>query len=205
MYKQVLNSAQTTLLPLVKDFNKDFYLVGGTAIALQIGHRRSIDFDLFSNKALAHRRIINKITKKQLKPVVTRNVEEQLNLIISGVNFSFFHYPFAVNATLSFENLIQMPDLKDLAAMKAYALGRRARWKDYVDLYYILSQHFSISEISFRAQEIFGELYLEKQFRAQLAFFEEIDFTEEVEFLGDHPTDEQIKTRLTEYAVDFSR
>jgi len=50
MHKEILSPAQAKLLPLVKKFNKDFYLTGGTAIALHLGHRRSIDFDLFSGK-----------------------------------------------------------------------------------------------------------------------------------------------------------
>ena len=47
MHKEILSENQIELLTLVKQFKRDFYLVGGTAIALHIGHRRSIDFDLF--------------------------------------------------------------------------------------------------------------------------------------------------------------
>ena len=47
MHTEIFNISQVALLPLVKQFKKEFYLVGGTAIALHIGHRRSIDFDLF--------------------------------------------------------------------------------------------------------------------------------------------------------------
>jgi len=50
MHKNILNSNQLELLPLVKEFKRTFYLVGGTAIALQIGHRQSIDFDLCLDK-----------------------------------------------------------------------------------------------------------------------------------------------------------
>ncbi len=46
--------------------------------------------------------------------------------------------------------------------MKAYELGRRSKWKDYIDLYFLLSNYFSISEISNCASKIFGELYSEK-------------------------------------------
>ena len=44
MYKEILNSQQIELLPLMSQFKREYYLVGGTAIALYIGHRRSIDF-----------------------------------------------------------------------------------------------------------------------------------------------------------------
>jgi hypothetical protein len=50
MFDNILTTNQKKLLPLIKKFSLDFYLVGGTAIALHLGHRRSIDFDLFTEK-----------------------------------------------------------------------------------------------------------------------------------------------------------
>ncbi len=47
MYLNILSSKQKELLPFINSFSKEYYMVGGTAIALQIGHRESIDFDLF--------------------------------------------------------------------------------------------------------------------------------------------------------------
>ena len=60
--------------------------------------------------------------------------------------------------------------LLDLAAMKAYALGRRLKWEDYVDLYFIFTYHYSIIDICKRATEIFNNMLSEKLFRAQLSF-----------------------------------
>jgi hypothetical protein len=89
-----------------------------------------------------------------------------------------------------------------LAAMKAYALGRRSKWKDYVDLYFLLTKHFSIAEISAKASSIFGELFSEKLFRAQLSFFDDIDYTEAVEFLiPDPPSDATIKAELARISI----
>jgi hypothetical protein len=48
MHRQIIDSKQAILLPYLKDFKRSYYLVGGTAIALHIGHRRSVDFDLFT-------------------------------------------------------------------------------------------------------------------------------------------------------------
>lgn len=56
MFDNILTENQKKILPLIKIFSPDFYLVGGTAIALQIGHRRSIDFDLFSDKDFSFRK-----------------------------------------------------------------------------------------------------------------------------------------------------
>ena len=83
--------------------------------------------------------------------------------------------------------------------MKAYALGRRSKWKDYVDLYFLLRDHFTIEEISKCATDLFGELYSEKMFRAQLCSFNDVDYTEEVDYLlPNPPTNEEIRSALTD-------
>lgn len=162
MHREILDNAQIKLLPLVSQFKRSFYLVGGTAIALQIGHRRSVDFDLFRNGDINPKGILDKIKQRNYSLIVTRNVSEQLNVIVNGVKFTFFQYPFEIENTVKFDDCITMPPLIDLAAMKAYALGRRSKWKDYVDLYFLLTRYFSIADISSRAAVIFGELFSEK-------------------------------------------
>jgi hypothetical protein len=86
--------------------------------------------------------------------------------------------------------------------MKAYALGRRSKWKDYVDLYLLLRDHFTLADICVEAACIFGELFSEKMFRAQLCYFEDIDYTEAVDWLiTNPPTDEDIRQTLTVMAT----
>jgi len=63
---------------------------------------------------------------------------------------------------MDFDGIIKIPTLLDLAAMKTYALGGRAKWKDYVDLYFILKDHHSLKELSARAADIFGAYFNEK-------------------------------------------
>jgi len=93
-------------------------------------------------------------------------------------------------------------ELLDHAAMKAYALGRRSKWKDYVDLYFLLKKKFSFDEISQRAIEIYGDLFSDKLFRSQLSYFEDIDYTEEVEYIiSDPPTEDEIKHFLVEVST----
>lgn len=201
MYKNILNNDQIELLPLVREFKRTFYLVGGTAIALQIGHRRSVDFDLFRAGEIHPKKVLEKIQKLDYQPIVTRRVTDQLNLTVNNVKFTFFQYPFEIERKLAFENIIGMPSLLDLAAMKAYALGRRAKWKDYVDLYFIITGHYSIGEISSKARKIFGELFSEKQFRAQLCYFDDVDYTEEIEFVTTAVNKSHIKDKLVKIAA----
>ena len=86
--------------------------------------------------------------------------------------------------------------------MKAYALGRRSKWKDYVDLFFLLSAHFTISDLTTEATAIFGDLFSEKLFRSQLCYFDDIDYSEAVDFLiPNPPTEEEIKSGLTEIAI----
>ena len=86
--------------------------------------------------------------------------------------------------------------------MKAYALGRRSKWKDYVDLYFLLTKHFTIEQVCERATALFGELFSEKMFRAQLSYFVDVDYSEQVDYIiSNHPTDEEIKNRLTELSI----
>ena len=203
MHIQIFNQNQTALLPLVRQFKKEFYLVGGTAIALHIGHRRSIDFDLFKYSPIKPKSIIQTISGFGSEYVITRRVTEQINLTIHDVKFTFYQYPFKINATEKFEDILRLPNLLDLAALKAYAMGRRSKWKDYVDIYFILKDHFSIQQISERTSELFGQLFSEKLFRAQLSYFDDIDYTEPVEFLVQPVPDDEIKNFLIDKATDI--
>ena len=203
MHSEILNDKQKQLLPLIAQFQREYYLVGGTAIALYIGHRRSIDFDLFKSSTINHKRNIDKIAASTFEHVITRRVEEQMNLIVNDVKVTFFQYPFPIEPNERFESFVRLPSLLQLAAMKAYALGRRSKWKDYVDLYYLLRDYFSIADISNVANKIFGELYSEKMFRTQLCYFEDIDYTEKVDYLiSNPPTDDEVKLMLTNLSIE---
>lgn len=198
MHTDILSEKQRELLPWVRQFKREFYLVSGTAIALYLGHRKSIDFDLFKLGHINHKKNLERIQQSGCTYQITRRVTEQMNLILNDVKVTFFQYPFDVQATQNVENIFRVPTLLDLAAMKAYALGRRSKWKDYVDLYFLLKDHFTIEQICTRATEIFGELFSEKMFRAQLCYFEDVDYSEEVDWLiPNPPTNEEIQEKLT--------
>ena len=202
MHNEILSKNQLDLLPVIKLFKREFYLVGGTAIALHLGHRRSIDFDLFKQRRLVLSRILNKLAAYQ-PYTVTRRVDEQLNLTLNDVKFTFFEYPYTIEANCRFENIVKLPDLLNLASMKAFALGRRSKWKDYVDLYFILKDHLSVKQIVEISSTIYGQLFSEKLFRAQLSYFDDIDYSEEVEYIVKQPSDKEIREFLTETAIDI--
>ncbi|MBQ6770602.1 MAG: nucleotidyl transferase AbiEii/AbiGii toxin family protein [Bacteroidales bacterium] len=201
-HKEILDSKQIELLPLVGEFSREYYLVGGTAIALYLGHRRSIDFDLFKFASLNRKKIVEKVQSTGFPFVVTWNVADQMNLVVNEVKVTFFQYPFHIKATNDFDGVLKLPELLDLAAMKAYALGRRSKWKDYVDLYFLLKEKYSLVEISLRAMEIFGDLFSDKLFRSQLSYFVDVDYSEEVDYIIPNPPSEgEIKSYLVEVST----
>lgn len=204
MHNEILTEMQIKMLPLIREFSGDFYLAGGTAIALQIGHRRSIDFDLFTPNLLDTMKIIRIVKKHGYKIDATfEETPEELTMVIAGTKVTFLQYPFDIKPTINYTDIIIMPDILTLASTKAYSLGRRSKWKDYVDLYFILKDHFSIKDISKKAEKIFGGAFNERLFREQLCYFEGIDFSETVDYFSESISDVTIKNFLTNISTEI--
>jgi hypothetical protein len=203
MHDEILNKNQSELLPYLKKFSRSFYLVGGTAIALHVGHRRSIDFDLFCLKSLNKSRLKKKLLDIPFHQQPIFEDVDQLHLMINHVKVTFFNYPYEINHLIQVRSYITIPDLIELAAMKAFALERRAKWKDYVDLYIMLRDHFTIEEISRKAYELFPSQFNEKLFREQLAFHKDIDYSEPIEYLILPLNENEVREFLIEKAIDF--
>ncbi len=191
LHKEILSAVQGELFPFVASFCPRFGLYGGTAVALHIGHRESVDFDLFSNEEVS----VDAIRKKlvQVDPhfsVMVKN-EDEYTVVVKGVKITFLCYPFPLDFSEHDEGL-WLPDLLTLGAMKAYTLSRRSKWKDYVDLYFILSRYYSLEELSKKAETLFGNEFNEKVFRSALSYFDDIDFTEQVIFRSGYEVSQEI-------------
>jgi len=204
MHIEILDNDQLKLLPLLSRFSDNFYLAGGTAIALHIGHRRSIDFDLFTTQSLNTLKIKSIIDEAGF--VAERVINEdthQFDLIIDAVKITFLCYPYSVKADIKFGESINLPDLLTLSAMKAFALAGRGKWKDYVDLAYILKEHYQLKDISNRAKHLFKAYFSEKLFREQLCYFDDIDYSEKIDYINPVYSDEEIREFLIEQAVSI--
>ncbi len=201
MYLDILNKTQLSKLEVLKNFTPPFYLAGGTAIALHIGHRQSIDFDLFQFDEIDSFGISRKLIRdKMLVDRTVISTPDELTVQIGEIKWSWVSFPFEVET----ENRegVELAKLLDLMAMKAYALGRRAKWKDYVDLFFLFRDHFSMDILVKRTKEIFGGGFSEKNFREQLMYFEDVDYTEKVTFLSSREvSDEEICKFLEKIAL----
>jgi hypothetical protein len=206
MYREILTKQQKKLLPILSGFREDFYLVGGTAIALQLGHRRSIDFDLFKAGGFGSKKILNIFDASGLEYKVLLRMSDQLHLVVKGVKITFFEFPYQIVAERDFEGIFRLPDLLELGAMKAFAFGKRSKWKDYVDVYFLLKNQFTFDQISERAEKIFGGEFSAKLFAAQLSYFDDIDYREKVEYLpGKEISEEEVKKFLVEQALEIGQ
>lgn len=138
------------LLELLKKIStselfKDYFLVGGTSLALQIGHRNSIDLDFFAKKDIDELVFMEELEKfgKVIKVTGTKNV---LICKVNGIKIDFVNHIYQfIDEPLIVEG-IKLASKKDISAMKLNAIEGRGTKKDFIDLYFLLN-YFSLSEI----------------------------------------------------------
>lgn len=140
--KRVLESLGET------DFIKDFYLAGGTALALQIGHRKSIDLDWFSKKEFSNaelKYVLSGLGLGKLK--IYSEDEKTLNIDLHGVKTSFFGYRYRTLFPFEkYDKNVNMASIADIACMKIDAISSRGSKKDFIDLYFML-QKYSLEKL----------------------------------------------------------
>lgn len=197
MHPEALTETGAKLLPHFKRFGPDFYLVGGTALALQIGHRLSVDFDFFSNQELP-RNLLKKV--KRVFPaagvVATINNPEQLNIKIDGVKSTFFWYRYPPVLPLIEYQGIQMASIPEIAVMKAFAIGQRGTFRDYVDMYFLLAEnHVTLDRIFELAKKKYPQEFNERLFLEQLVYLEDVPDVP-VQFLRDPVDRPHIQTAM---------
>lgn len=205
MQNSVLDQNQKHLISLLDIFAESFYLAWWTAIALQLWHRKSIDFDLFSFKKIDPQKIILKLKSHKfvVEHILVDN-QDELTIIIQWVKITFLYYPFPIiaNKTIISSSKIKSPDLLTLWATKAYTIWRRSKRKDYVDIYFLTQNNFTISQISSKAKTIFEWVFSEKLFRRQLWYFQDIDYSETIDFIWDNNiSDSTIQSKLQKLSI----
>lgn len=183
MHLNALTKASAALFSRCHRFS-DFYLVGGTALALQIGHRLSVDFDFFSPEKLSTNLLIKvKRVFAGYTIQLTYRSPEQINLLIGGVKFTFFYYPYPLLYTLVTYKKVALASIQEIALMKALAVGRRLAYKDYVDWYFLLHEHeVKLHTVINGAQKKFNGDFNDRLFLSQLVSLEDIA-TQKIDFL----------------------
>lgn len=157
--------------------NKGFILFGGTAIALQLGHRQSIDFDFFTSNKL-DKKLKDEILKNLKSDTMLQNEENTLVFLKNEVKLSFFgDIDFAIREnSLVLDDVLEVANLKSLLATKLKATFDRAEYKDYIDIVEILKTgQITIEEGINKMFDFFGTDFTASQVLKNLTYFEDGD------------------------------
>jgi len=137
-----------------------FYLVGGTALALQLGHRESVDLDLFTTELFDKGNLLDTLNETFGEVRIDSEGASMLITSINGIKVDFVKmiYPILFPAIL--DEGVRMLDIKDIAPMKLKAVTQRGSKKDFFDIFFLL-EHLSIEEMlqlfkeKFKQHEVF--------------------------------------------------
>lgn len=200
MNLNILSKTQVNVLNNL-DFleGKNFYLAGGTALALQLGHRTSVDFDFYSSKPFSPQELLSEFSKKFKEVVARQAIADTLILTVDNIDLSFFYYPYILLRPTAKLNMINLASMEDISAMKIAAIVQRGVRRDFVDIYYLL-QRFSLKEIiKFSLKKYHG--YQEMLVLRALIYFEDADsekIARKIEILDESFSWEKAKEKIFE-------
>ena len=127
------------ILTLKKNLLNDFYLAGGTALALELEHRVSYDLDFFSKKSFNAELLAAKLGAA--KGFKLEKIDEGTILgYLNGVKAEFFYYPYTLLSSLKKVLGVSTASIKDIGCMKITAICQRGMKRDFIDLYFILKK-----------------------------------------------------------------
>jgi predicted nucleotidyltransferase component of viral defense system len=178
MFYNILDKKRLGVLPLLKNFKKDFYLAGGTGLALQLGHRDSVDFDFFSPHNFSTEKLFTKIKRifKGYKVIKTQEAKNTLSVLIDDkINLSFSAYQYPLLRKTINTQYLRLASLEDIACMKLSAITGRATNKDYIDIYFILQKH-SLPKLLSKMKKKFPNLDINLVLKS-LVYFDDLEQT----------------------------
>lgn len=205
LYKETIEPKTLELLidlqkePLLSTFN----LVGGTALALHLGHRKSIDLDFFTSESFDLEEVKMMLIKKyDFKVSYSRS--QTLKGFINGVKVDFikFDYPHLHNCDIIDE--VRIESIPDIIAMKLLSItDNGSRIKDFIDIAY-LSSWFSLEEmLQFFIRKITNSNII-MPIKA-LTYFDDIDFNESIVMLNNNFDWNKIANRLINMTKEPNR
>ncbi len=156
MLEEIISKkTQSNLEILIKsDIIADFYLAGGTGLALYLNHRLSVDLDFFSKKEFDNKSLLQEI-KKIGKFSIGKESENTLAGVFNDTKIAFLTYDYPLLFPLKKIRNINVADIKDIACMKISAISSRGSKKDFIDLYFICQQGISLKQVLM----LFGRKY----------------------------------------------
>ncbi len=179
MYPQALypNTKRALALLAKMDIIKNFYLAGGTAAALQLGHRRSIDL-AFDVEKILH--TLSQISKFK---IIDKN-SHTLTGYWQRTRLEFFYYPYKLIQRYKIWDNVKIAGLQDIGLMKMIAIANRGSKKDFFDLYVISNEILSLDKMFTLLSKKYAKVNYDKyHLLKSLVYFDDADLDPDPDLL----------------------
>lgn len=175
-YTNTIPQATSFVLDSIKEISdiRNFYLTGGTALSLLIGHRESEDLDFFTKNSFRPELLQQKLL--QLGTLENVQIDQgTLNLFVNKVKLQFLYYPYNLLERLIPWNGISLSSMIDIACTKLITISMRGSKKDFIDLYVILQQ-ITLEELFVKLEEKYTKVqYNYPHILKSLVYFNDAD------------------------------
>ena len=205
IHLEILDAKRLKIFKRLSQFRGDGYLAGGTALALQIKHRKSFDFDVFIKKPVDNNLRI-KVKKVYGNVDFYVDSSDQISFKTKeGISVTFVWYYFNALKPVIRTESISLADPLDIAADKVHTIGRRAMWRDYVDIFCFLKNNIvTLHGIIKLAEDKFKGEFVQLQFLEQLPYFADLKKTP-IEFIDKSYRESEIKSYLEKRVDEYVR
>ena len=196
-------------LDLIKTLMADselegFNLVGGTALSLQVGHRISIDIDLFTDRDFDSERLANYL-EKLYKLSETKIIKNGIFGFINGVKLDLIAHKYPLIYPIQNLKGIRIASLPEIGAMKLNVIVENgSRYKDFVDMYFLL-EHYPLKLFTDAYEKKYAPNASATIARTGLIYFADIDYNISIRLLRDQLSKEMIQARLKDALVNYSK
>ena len=154
------------------DFLSEFYLSGGTALSLQIGHRQSEDLDFFNQHQFNPETLQQKLVLYgDLKQ--TELAKGTLNTFLNDVKLQFLEYPYDLLESTVQWGSIKLSSVADIACTKLQTVAMRGSKKDFIDLYYLLERYSLVELFALLEKKYHHVEYSKTHIMKSLVYFED--------------------------------
>ncbi|MGV8829944.1 MAG: nucleotidyl transferase AbiEii/AbiGii toxin family protein [Breznakibacter sp.] len=203
MHKETVEQSTLELLKTLQsdDSLKDFVLVGGTALALQLGHRKSIDIDLFSRNPFNANSLSEELENKYnfYQESIDKNT---LKGSIAGIKVDIITHAYPNIRPIVLDEGVRMASIEDIAAMKLNAISNSGeRIKDFVDVYTLL-QDRSLESLLNNFTEKYGQKNSFHTLRS-LNYFNDVDTSDWPDMLNKRTTWKEVKERINQKVIAY--
>lgn len=181
---------------------KSFYLSGGTALSLQLGHRESEDLDFFS--LLDFKPEVLQAVLLKVGTLESVQLEKgTLNVFLNDVKLQFLHYPYSMLEEFVEWNNLRLSSVIDIACTKLITISSRGSKKDFIDLYIILKNHTLVELFEKLDKKYKGINYNHVHILKSMIYFDDAD-TEPIPKMHTEVVWEDVKKNIEEKVKAFS-